>query len=106
LSDVGQPPRRLLTGHVVAEPIALELVSFNGNSYTGAILFTGFMYIGAAGLLWLVRTWKIGDLERKAAMKSAGVGHVDGVAAAHGGSSSQDVKVTPFLKRLFAWQKV
>ncbi|PSN73198.1 hypothetical protein BS50DRAFT_672143 [Corynespora cassiicola Philippines] len=50
-----------------SEAIGLEIVSFNGGSYTGAILFTGFMYIGGAAFLWLVRAWKIGDLEEKAA---------------------------------------
>ncbi|KAI1676102.1 MFS-1 domain containing protein [Pyrenophora tritici-repentis] len=31
---------------LVSEPIGLEIVAFNGGSYTGAILFTGWMYIG------------------------------------------------------------
>jgi hypothetical protein len=84
---------------LVSEAIALEIVDFNGGNYTGAILFTGFMYIGAAVCLWLVRTWKIGDLERKAAasaqIPSRGQHHVPG-----------NVKMTPFVNRLFVWQRV
>ncbi|KAF2869703.1 major facilitator superfamily domain-containing protein [Massariosphaeria phaeospora] len=79
----------------VSEPIGLQLVSFNGGSYTGAIFFTGFMYVGAAGCLWLVRAWKIGDLEEKAAAASAGT-----VA------SAAEFKKTPFVRRLVMWQRV
>jgi len=48
-----------------SEAIGLEIVRFNGGSYRGAILFAGFMYLGAAAVLWLVRAWKIGELEEK-----------------------------------------
>ncbi|KAF2746418.1 MFS general substrate transporter [Sporormia fimetaria CBS 119925] len=71
-----------------AEPIALELVAFNGGSYTGAILFTGFMYLGGAGCLWLVRAWKIGEEERE---KAAG---------------AENKKTRGFVKRLFVWERV
>lgn len=74
---------------VVSEAIGLEIVAFNGGSYTGAIFFTGWMYIGAAVCLWLVRTWKIGEMEAKAA-----------VAGEHGGSRNA------FVQRMFMWQKV
>ncbi|KAF1984711.1 putative MFS transporter [Aulographum hederae CBS 113979] len=47
-----------------SEPIALEIVSFNGGDYLGAQLFTGFMYMGAAFSLLLLRAWKIDELER------------------------------------------
>lgn len=54
----------------VSEPIGLEIVSSNNGSYTGAILFTGFMYLGAAVVLWFVRAWKIGQLEEEKAAKA------------------------------------
>jgi hypothetical protein len=91
---------------VVSEPIGLEIVAFNGGSYTGAILFTGWMYIGAAVCLWLVRAWKIGEVEEKEAANSkkgtdavtAGIGKVRGMP---GG-----IQKSPFMKRMFMWRKV
>jgi MFS family permease len=50
-----------------SEAIALQITATNGGNYLGAQLFTGFMYIGAAALMWWVRVWKIGELERVAA---------------------------------------
>ncbi|EPS33557.1 hypothetical protein PDE_08519 [Penicillium oxalicum 114-2] len=50
----------------VSEAIALELrtTRMNGGvSYLRVQIFTGFMYIGAAICLWLVRGWKVGELE-------------------------------------------
>jgi hypothetical protein len=69
-------------------------VAFNGGSYTGAILFTGFMYIGAALSLWMVRAWKIGELEENSAKEGKNI-------AAPGGT-----KRSPFVKRLVTWRKV
>lgn len=48
-----------------SEPIALEIAERTG-SYLGAQLFTGFMYITAAFCLWMLKAWKIGDLEMQA----------------------------------------
>ncbi|KAF2002898.1 MFS general substrate transporter [Amniculicola lignicola CBS 123094] len=88
-----------------SEAIALEIVSFNGGTYTGAILFTGFMYIGAAGCLWLVRAWKLGDLEAQAAVaeKEEGV-----LPAGNAGNvvPISEFQRSPFVKRMLAWQKV
>lgn len=50
----------------VSEAIALELRSptaDGGVSYLHVQLFTGFMYIAASFCLWLVRGWKVGELE-------------------------------------------
>jgi hypothetical protein len=81
---------------VVSEPIGLEIVSFNSRTYTGAILFTGWMYIGAAVFLWLVRTWKIGEMEENEVVK----GKNEGLPVA--GS----IRKSPFVKRMFMWRKV
>lgn len=78
----------------VSEAIALEIVAFNGGTYTGAILFTGFMYIGAAVSLWMVRAWKIGDSEEKAAAEKGE--SEDGVA----------FRKSSFVKRMVMWSKV
>jgi hypothetical protein len=67
------------------------------------------MYIGAAGFLWLVRTWKVADLERKAAAKQTSSRRVDPLAGAVGGeelSGPVDAKTLSFTRRLFVWQKV
>lgn len=80
----------------VSEAIGLEIVVSNGGSYTGAILFTGFMYIGAAISLWMVRAWKIGELEKQ----DANEGKSDS------GSATAGLKRSSFGKRMFTWRKV
>lgn len=50
----------------VSEAIALQLRSHNaggGTSYLRVQIFTGFMYVGASICLWIVRGWKVGELE-------------------------------------------
>jgi len=78
--------------NVVSEPIGLEIVAFNNGSYTGAILFTGFMYVGAAGALWMVRAWKIGEEEGR-----------DKEVEGEGGSA---VGKSSFGRRMVMWRKV
>jgi hypothetical protein len=94
--------------YIVSEPIGLETVSFNNGSYTGAILFTGFMYIGAAGFMWLVRAWKIGDLEEKAMMERnrSNVQIDSGVMIGEVAGENTPYKKTGLVKRLFTWQKL
>ncbi|KAH6206145.1 hypothetical protein HBI42_194500 [Parastagonospora nodorum] len=79
-----------------SEAIGLEIVAFNHGTYTGAILFTGFMYIGAALSLWMVRAWKIGEQEEQ----SAGGGKMNNAGATAG------FKRSPFVKRMVMWRKV
>ncbi len=85
----------------VAEAIGLEIVSFDHESYTGAILFVGCMYVSSAVFLWLVRAWKLGDMEEKLAAQA--VGSQDG---ANLGVSLPKFEKSPFVKRIFMWQKV
>ncbi|KAL8795266.1 MAG: hypothetical protein Q9195_002277 [Heterodermia aff. obscurata] len=47
-----------------SEPIALKLRQGSGNIYLHAQIFAGFMYMGAASCMWLLRAWKIGQIER------------------------------------------
>ncbi|KAF2661419.1 MFS general substrate transporter [Lophiostoma macrostomum CBS 122681] len=92
-----------------SEPIALEIVGFNGGSHTGAILFTGFMYIGAAAMLWLVRAWKVGELERKAAAVGQDpmtVSPLGGDVPSDQAPAAAEVKISPFVKRLVVWARV
>jgi MFS family permease len=53
-----------------SEPIGLALRSENAsNVYLHCQLFTGFAYIAGTGCLWIVRGWKVGELERIARRK-------------------------------------
>ena len=92
----------LLTGFIVSEPIGLEIVAFNDGSYTGAIMFTGWMYVGGAVFLWLVRAWKIGEDESTAAV-AAVKGRENAVGP---GIDEGGFKASPFLKRMFMIRKV
>ena len=49
----------------VAEPIALELRRKNTNSfiYLYAQIFTALCYLAGAACLWVVRGWKVGEME-------------------------------------------
>ena len=80
----------------------MEIVAFNGGSYTGAILFTGLMYIGAAVFLWLVRAWKIGEDEETIAV-AARKARENTVGA---GAEEDDFERSAFLKRIFMICKV
>lgn len=66
------------------------------------------MYVGAAVCLWLVRTWKIGEMEAEAAAAGKTEQTVDPLVLASetGGTVPTGFKKSPFLKRLFMWQKV
>ncbi|KAK3203864.1 hypothetical protein GRF29_106g855238 [Pseudopithomyces chartarum] len=94
-----------------SEPIGLEIVALNGT-YTGAILFTGFMYLGAACILWLVRAWKIGELEEKEAnLRTEGLirpkaGVDEGIGAQTTGQSSAILSKSSFVKRMIMWRRV
>lgn len=48
-----------------AEPIALEMVATSG--YLSSQIFVGCMFIAAAGSTWVLRSWKIHEVELKAA---------------------------------------
>lgn len=59
----------------VSEAIALLLRSpkaDGGTSYLRVQIFTGFMYIGASLCLWVVRGWKVRELERAQQQQESG----------------------------------
>lgn len=97
---------------VFSEPIALEIVSFNGGSYLGAQLFSGFMYIGAAVVLWVLRARRLGAVERIALAQGKNPEKVNPVlVGSEGGgevasSEQADVEVSAFMKRIVAWRRV
>jgi len=47
-----------------AAPVAFRLTVVGGVSYLGCQLFCGWMLIGAAAVLWVVRCWKLAEGER------------------------------------------
>lgn len=69
-----------------AEAIALELVGGSGSQggFLGTQVFVGFMFIIGAISLFLLRTWKIAEVE----LKGAGEATATLTAAATGGSTS------------------
>ncbi|KIW03321.1 uncharacterized protein PV09_05532 [Verruconis gallopava] len=71
-----------------SEPIALEIVQHTGR-YLGAQLFTGFMYCTAAFCIWMLRAWKIGEMEKKQRTRDESLGPRNS-----------------FIKRLFMIQRV
>ncbi|KAF2452407.1 major facilitator superfamily domain-containing protein [Lineolata rhizophorae] len=90
-----------------SEAIALEMVERAGGEYLGAQLFTGFMYVSGAGCLWLLRAWKLGEVD-------AGMDLIEGERS--GGADGRGEKRTvrdrkEFVrmwkfKNLWAWRKV
>ena len=96
-----------------SEPIGLELSGRKG--YLDAQLFAGIMYLISALFLWLLKAWKVGDLERVAAMKARLRGDGDdmpqsGQSIGRGevapGSATDRDEISPFIKRLLVWQHV
>lgn len=73
-----------------SEAIALEIVKANGGDYLGAQLFTGFMYVGAAVFLWILRARLLGSIEKKAADED----------------QSGQRKVSGIWMRLIKWHRV
>ncbi|KAI9045673.1 MCT family MFS transporter [Aspergillus affinis] len=63
----------LVAPTTVSEAIALLLRDNDSKDsvYLRVQIFTGFMYIGAAMCLWVVRGWKVGDLIRAQQEKSS-----------------------------------
>ncbi|KAF2094577.1 MFS general substrate transporter [Rhizodiscina lignyota] len=96
-----------------SEPIALEIVSFNGGSYLGAQIFTGFMYIGAAASLWALRARKLGALERVAAQEHRSAQDINPVTEGteiidevQNASEKQELDISPYFSRLVKWRRV
>ncbi|KAL8761269.1 MAG: hypothetical protein Q9184_002592 [Pyrenodesmia sp. 2 TL-2023] len=85
-----------------AEPIALELRQETGNIYLHAQIFTGFMYIIAGALcMWLLRAWKIGQLESLAASEGKSSAEISAMTVVPDGHRSKGPTSSVF-KRLYA----
>lgn len=92
-----------------SEAIALQITASNHGNYLGAQIFTGFMYIGAAVFLWLLRAWKIGEMEQLAAEKNGSEDSADPVsenAAESVTLESNGAVKSNFLKRMVMLKRV
>lgn len=91
-----------------SEAIGLETVQSEGGSYLGARLFSGFMYVGAALCLFLLRGWKIAEVERvRAAMgREVDAAVVDEVAEKSIKEAAQREGWHVFLRNTMKWKKV
>lgn len=87
-----------------SEVIALEIAERTSSRYLGTQLFAGFMYIAAAGSLYCVRVWKVGELQRAALRQSNR--HSDGSTNEDGFVSDEKLSSISMRQRLFAWVKV
>ncbi|KKY25737.1 putative mfs transporter [Phaeomoniella chlamydospora] len=80
-----------------AEVIALQLRKPSGsaNQFINAQIFTAIMFIVASVCMWFVRTWKVGDLERK----NAAIQHRDPIhhTTAQNGSNEPAAKTAERL---------
>ena len=94
----------------VSEPIALQLRQQTGNIYLHAQIYAGFMYVGAALCMWLLRAWKIGELEAIAAYEEKALDHVKALGAESSEFqrvvSTASYRKSSVFKRLVKWNKV
>lgn len=95
---------------IVSEPIALQLRQQTGNIYLHAQIYAGFMYVGAASCMWLLRAWKIGELEAIAAYEDKALDHVKALGAESSEFqrvvSTASYRKSSVFKRLVKWKKV
>lgn len=95
----------------VSEPIALNLRENSENIYLYAQIFAAFMYVGAASCIWLLRAWKVGQLERIALEQEKTPTEVDVLSTepAEGLKTPSErslVVRSSIARRLIAWKKV
>jgi hypothetical protein len=73
--------------------------------------FVGFMYLAAFLCLWFLKAWKIGEMERLAALEEKPTDSIDPVTS-NGESHvlrDEEARVKPrssFVKRMLIWRKV
>ena len=93
----------------VSEPIGLEIEAA-ADTYLYAIVFTGLMYFIAGSFAWLLRAWKIGQLEMLAAEQGTTVDQVDAVqqSVVLDRVTSKEVRAqrSTLVYRLFAFKRV
>lgn len=66
---------------LVSEPIGLKLKQGSGNIFLHAQLFAGAMYIAASICMFVLRAWKIGEIEELAAEQGKAPEQIDVVSS-------------------------
>ena len=89
-----------------SEPIALELRQTKGDIYLHAQIFTGFMYVAAALCMWLLRAWKIGQLQEIAACENKSPESIGALQEVEPGEILDPGTKSTLIARMFAWKKV
>jgi MFS family permease len=104
----------------VAEPIALELRKPHGNYiFLNAQIFTAAMYVGGALSLWIVRGWKVGEMEElERSLRAKGVNEEDLKNMEKKVVADEDQTITAscvqgrrwqprdLVRRMWAWRRV
>lgn len=91
-----------------SEAIGLGTVQSEGGSYLGASLFSGFMYMGAALCLFLLRGWKIAEVRNINSAMGADLSAVAADMAAKEGLREEAKKEgwRSLLQNTMTWRKV
>ena len=89
----------------------MKLAQADGGKYLNAQVFTGFMYVGAALCMWLLRAWKIGQLELLVTETEKPSESIDPVRdqPSEGtiqGASEVGSPTSNVLKRMCLWRRV
>ena len=90
-----------LDNSLVAEPIALKLRRATGDIYVDAQVFVGFMFIGAALCTWLLRSWKVEQVDRDSAKRAQREDHRPTTSEVESVASWRIA-----LKTLVVWRRV
>jgi MFS family permease len=89
-----------------SEPIALEIFSGTG-SYLGTQLFTGSMYVAAAGCMLALRGWKIAQITQTANKNDTDKqGTAAASAMSHCAGEREKIRAEDCLYRCFKWANV
>jgi MFS family permease len=84
-------------------------VLLSNHLLTKVSSFTGVMYLAGAFCLWMLKAWKLGQLESIEAAEHQPSGHhVDPMRSMDsvGPEQRRRVKTSPFFERMIRWQKV
>jgi hypothetical protein len=89
-----------------SEPIALEIFSGTG-SYLGTQLFTGSMYVAAAGCMLALRGWKIAQITQTANKNDTDKqGTAAASAMSHCAGEREKIRAEDCLYKCFKWANV
>ncbi|KAF2842384.1 MFS general substrate transporter [Patellaria atrata CBS 101060] len=91
-----------------SEAIALEITASQNGEYLGAQLFTAFSYFVAALCVWLLRAWKLGEVERIAMVTGEKPEEVNATTSPtldELGARTTKAQ-TAFVKRMLCWKKI